>query len=386
MSTLTTSTLTTSSSYSASFLLENVSFNSKVEIIQMKMLIDSASHLTSYSDYTARQVESVFASDGNKELFKVLDPVTRTPLGCAIVKHLGETERIEFMFTLPAGGRQNLIMRTLTQLRDILSQRDPKIRFIEINTWGFPWISGSAIALYFQPSTEPNIYRINVLHFNHQPVTICEPNSLICSATESELKAEPTFEHAPYHEAIKSGGRCLLALINQMKVNGYLSDDETERMRIDVRGVWLRQGQLQNPPGKHCDFLQMDDDQRWIMPQPQDALKIIMVNTGGQGTRFFTQPISVCSVPGDKWYRLLREPVMFQVLTETTPKSFMTENGRPVIFDDTTIHEAMPLVNQSFGYRLMIRCIVYPPSRVNEVPTQGESSLPQVYMLSRQEM
>jgi hypothetical protein len=189
-------------------------------------------------------------------------------------------------------------------------------------------------------------------------------------------------ENANYSYAKEHSGFLLNSLLDQ----NILTQEELARSRFDVRVCLLRAGQSQNPLGIHCDFFNPE----------ASRLKILFVTNAYSETRLYTQPCVTTLANVKDWYRVVRQPEIEAAIRTTSsigPNNYVVAKcGEPVMFTDRTLHEAKALTKDQLPagseivWRYMIRIVVYPSDRLDEVPKSGGVGVSQVYMLTEQEM
>lgn len=97
---------------------------------------------------------------------------------------------------------------------------------------------------------------------------------------------------------------------------------------------------------------------------------------GFSETRIYTKQCITHMSDADEWYKIIRQPEIQHIFSGDN-NYIVAESGKPIIFTDLGIHEAKPLYkhqlppNKSAVYRLMIRIVVYPLNRLNELPKYG---------------
>lgn len=342
----------------------------------MKALTLAACHSQAkYSDYSDEQVvnafatttDMIFAAEASSPLFVV-------PLALILMN----VNTITLTFTLPAGKGRKIIITMIEEAVKYLRDSDKGHDEILCETHGFGWITSSAAYNKFNPLPAPtnSLYHTYILRFNVDPLIKHDKIPTIASATVEQLKSETLIENANYEYVKENGGKLVKSFLSEE----ILTEEEMSRTRFDVRVGLLRAGQSQNPLGVHCDF---------FSPQSSSRLKILFVTNGYSETRLYTEPCMTNMADVKDWYKVVRQPEV----AECVSKNYVVpEAGQPIQFSDRTLHEAKALRKEQIPtgsecvWRLMIRAVVYPPDRVSEVPKSGSAGVPQVYMLSEQEM
>jgi len=334
-----------------------------------------------YSEYSIAQVNSAF-DNATDLIFATTYPVEQFPLPLAVI--LMRRNSITLMFTLPSGMGNRLSMLIVEEAVKFLR---PQYNTLFIKTYGFTWLRASAEFNKFLKHDD-DVFKTYILKFNQSPPILHTPVSSLIDVG-SDFKAEPLIENANYEYAQNNGGPLLKDLLNQ----DILTEDELQRARFDVRGALLRPGQSQNPLGLHCDFFkpieQPDANVSEDEVKPHEPLKIIFVSNGCNKTLFYTKPVVTHYPETSDWYKIIKQP---EIASAVAGPCMSPAPGQPIQFSDSHIHEAKALLKSEIPdgasaiYRLMFRIVVYPESRISEVPKGGCEGVSQVYMMSEQEM
>ncbi len=331
---------------------------------------------TKYSDYSNETIETKFQEA--KSMYAVLIPSKSgiiIPAAFALMN--SDKSKILLLFTLPAGKGHMMVSRLIGHIK-IDVAHDQKLPRLECDTNGFQWISGPCISHNFVKENEM-LSRTNILYFNVKPA-----KQLPCmtpTLSTDDILEEKTFEHAPITQAnFEEFGPVVRGLLKSLLDQKIVNDVDLPRIRIDVRKAMLRDGQSSNPVGVHSDFIPTEEKTGYFCnPVDNDDL-IILVSFGKPGTIVYTSKFGVPITTSD-WCKVWREPAFQEhVFGEHAPK-FVSQDGCPIIMNNMTLHSAQFLQaekSQSEA-RLMIRFIVYSPSRQHLVPKKAAKGISQIY-------
>jgi len=320
-----------------------------------------------YSDYSEDQVNKAFIEA--TDLILAFEPSSSPFLTIPLALSLMKRNTITLTFTLPAGKGRKIIINVIEETVKLLR---PSYDTILCQTYGFDWIKSSASYNKFKELDNTN-HQTYVLKFNTSKPMFYVPIPAFIEC--NSFKEEPLIENACYDYVMNNGGPLLKELLNK----NIFTEAQLKNSRFDVRGAILRPGQSQNPLGLHCDFFK----------PCVDPLMILFVTNGYSETRIYTEPCITHMADTNDWYKIIRQP---EVASTVSGPYVVPKKGEPVIFTDTNIHEAKALTKSEMPdgassiYRLMMRIVVYPDSRKDEIPTGGSIGISQVYMMTEQEM
>lgn len=371
----------------------------QASLLNMKAYVDAACNSTlKYTDYSSEQINSAFAN--SNILFEMYVPSSEkilVPAGLALATVKEPIVTINLLFTLPAGKGHMLISRLIGHSRVVFST--PTIDKIVCRSYGFSWIYGPCTSHGFVSVGNNNYeYRTNILHFNQHPVIKMAPITELVTASSEIIKMEPTIERGPFSlkeffareeispEQIQK--RPLYSsFISHLLKHNIVTKEELSRSRSDVRVSVLRPGQSSNPLGVHGDFTPRESETEFFCnPEKGETLKVIIVSSGKPGTRIYTKPVNV-SICTKEWTKVWREAAVQDCIT-SSQDFFDSESGCPVVFTDMQLHEARALTasdmqtNETASPRIFMRLVIYPKSRLSEVPKESFVSLHQVYVQS----
>jgi len=349
----------------------------------LKSLTLAACHSQAkYSDYSDEQVVNAYetATDMIFVAVATTSPLFVVPLAVVLMS----LNTITLTFTLPAGKGRKIVISLIEEAVNYLRQKE-MYDSILCQTHGFGWITSSAAYNKFEPlAGSSSLYRTYVLRFNVDPITVYDTIEPLVNISSDKIKKEPLIENGSYDYIKQNGGPMLDELLNQ----NILTEKELSRSRFDVRVGLLRAGQSQNPLGIHCDFFNPDKINNGVA----DRLKILFVTNAYSETRLYTKPCITTMAHAKDWYKIVRQPEVDLVVKSND--YIIAKRGQPIMFSDRTLHQATALTkeqlppNSEVVWRYMMRIVVYPESRADEAPKPGQGcvGVPQVYMMTEQEM
>jgi hypothetical protein len=186
----------------------------------------------------------------------------------------------------------------------------------------------------------------------------CEVPSLK-NASAEDLLAEPSLfkASASFIEQLK-GASLTKEILRELKKQ--LTEDEYERLQVDVKVQYIPVGAFSNYTGWHADFYAIPDETTKRLVRPNEGLeaetRVFLITSGEPATEFIRKPNLVVDMNVPSWDELSQK-----IDAQITPQDlYRIPIATLVEMKGDEIHRVTPNETGQTTLRYFLRAVVFP--------------------------